>query len=102
MAKIEELEDEPIKRGEIVRVTIVMPPTMYDDVKSQANENRQLIGEHLRDIIREYLDTQKNLVACEDDDCEYLVDKRLGYCPNCGEDITFEEPEDNDDDEESE
>jgi len=85
-------------RGQVVRVTIVMPPTMYDAVRSSADRNYQLVGEYLRDMIRHQLEEQRYLIECEGKDCEATIDGRLDYCPYCGEETP--EIEDEDEDEE--
>jgi hypothetical protein len=73
MSKIideESVEPEPERkgRGEVVRVTIVMPPTMYDDLKSGADDNRQLVGEHIRDLLRDALDREDDEDEDEDEE----------------------------------
>lgn len=89
-------------RGQVVRVTIVMPSTMYDAIKSGADSNYQLVGEFLRDRIRNYLDEQNNLVQCEGKDCEAMIDGRLDYCPYCGEETPETEDENEDENEDEE
>jgi len=98
----EDLDDTAPRRGrgDVVRVTIVMPPTMYDAVREGADEEKQLVGEYVRDLLRDAIDREDNWIACPDEDCSFPVYRHYSYCPNCGEEMP-EQDEESDEDEES-
>jgi hypothetical protein len=79
-----------------VRQTVVMPESLYRGIKKMADDEYKLIGEYIRDVLRDFIDKHENLIECEGKDCEWLVDRRWNYCPNCGEEVPEFEDEDED------
>jgi plasmid stability protein len=92
MNDVEDIED--VDKGyDVGRITIVLPTGMLNELRTEASNDRRLIGEEIRDILRGYLERQENLIACEGKDCEALVDERDNYCSNCGQEIEYDEEE---------
>jgi len=65
-----------------------LPESLYRELRRVAREDRLLVSEYLRKIIRDTLD----LIEC--DECgESGIPEDADYCPYCGIKFAEEEPE---------
>ena len=90
MDETPETEDEGATGEAIGRLTVLMPRAMLGELRDEASENRMLVGEYVRGILREHLEKED----CPE--CGESVPGDADHCPYCGEELEDDDSEDDD------